>query len=246
MNQTSAIMNQTSKPHYEILDGLRGVAAVLVMLYHIGEGFATSPVDQSVNHGYLAVDFFFILSGFVTGYAYDDRWDRGLTVKDFLSGFLRLMFSFSAGLLMSRIFRPGKVRGAFWICSAVLCALLSAPHIGGGERLWLNGLYEAVCVIFIFPVLVWLGASGKATDRATSAMCGFLGDTSYPVYVVHYPLMYLFYAWLWGGPERIPFGRAWPAAAAVLILSVLLAWVCLKFYDEPLRRRLSGRIRRHA
>lgn len=40
MNQTSAIMNQTSKPHYEILDGLRGVAAVLVMLYHIGEGFA--------------------------------------------------------------------------------------------------------------------------------------------------------------------------------------------------------------
>lgn len=73
MNQTSAIMNQTSKPHYEILDGLRGVAAVLVMLYHIGEGFATSPVDQSVNHGYLAVDFFFILSGFVIGYAYDDR-----------------------------------------------------------------------------------------------------------------------------------------------------------------------------
>ena len=382
MNQTSAIMNQTSKPHYEILDGLRGVAAVLVMLYHIGEGFATSPVDQSVNHGYLAVDFFFILSGFVIGYAYDDRWDRGLTVKDFLrrrlirlhpmvimgvllgaasfliqgserwdrtgvplqmvliavllnlfllpvppgsgadvrgncemfplngpnwslffeyignilyalairrlptkwlaaltaaagiglgafavgglsgfghlgvgwsltdwnflGGFLRLMFSFSAGLLLSRIFRPGKVCGAFWICSAVLCALLSAPHIGGGERLWLNGLYEAVCVIFIFPALVRLGASCKTTDRATSAMCGFLGDISYPVYVVHYPLMYLFYAWLWGGPERIPFGRAWPAAAAVLILSVLLAWVCLKFYDEPLRRRLSGRVRRHA
>ena len=84
MNQTSAVMNQTSKPHYEILDGLRGVAAVLVMLYHIGEGFATSPVDQSVNHGYLAVDLFFILSGFVIGYAYDDRWDIGLTVKDFL------------------------------------------------------------------------------------------------------------------------------------------------------------------
>ena len=67
---------QDTKPHYELLDGLRGVAALLVIFYHIGEGFATSPIDQCVNHGYLAVDFFYILSGFVIGYAYDDRWDR--------------------------------------------------------------------------------------------------------------------------------------------------------------------------
>lgn len=46
-----------SKPHYEILDGLRGVAALLVIWYHVFEGFATSPVDQRFNHGYLAVDF---------------------------------------------------------------------------------------------------------------------------------------------------------------------------------------------
>ena len=37
---------------------------------------------QILNHGYLAVDFFFILSGFVIGYAYDDRWDR-MSLADF-------------------------------------------------------------------------------------------------------------------------------------------------------------------
>jgi ADP-ribosylglycohydrolase len=57
-----------AKPHYDILDGLRGVAALMVIVYHVFECFDWSPVP----HGYLAVDFFFVLSGFVIGYAYDD------------------------------------------------------------------------------------------------------------------------------------------------------------------------------
>lgn len=83
MKDNNSPVFSDSKPHYELLDGLRGVAALLVMFYHIGEGFATSPMDQHVNHGYLAVDFFFILSGFVIGYAYDDRWKTSLTLKSF-------------------------------------------------------------------------------------------------------------------------------------------------------------------
>jgi peptidoglycan/LPS O-acetylase OafA/YrhL len=39
-------------------------------------------VDQIVNHGYLAVDFFFLLSGFVISYAYDDRWET-LSFREF-------------------------------------------------------------------------------------------------------------------------------------------------------------------
>src|SRR6476620_9916226 len=71
-----------SKPHYAILDALRGVAALTVVAFHIFEAHATSPSDQMINHGYLAVDFFFLLSGFVVGYAYDDRWNK-LTVGGF-------------------------------------------------------------------------------------------------------------------------------------------------------------------
>ena len=83
MQEVSSSAFADSKPHYELLDGLRGVAALVVIWYHIFEAFATSPVDQHVNHGYLAVDFFFILSGFVIGYAYDDRWKTSLTTKSF-------------------------------------------------------------------------------------------------------------------------------------------------------------------
>jgi peptidoglycan/LPS O-acetylase OafA/YrhL len=64
------------KPHYPILDGLRGVAALTVVVFHLFEAFATSHLDLIINHGYLAVDFFFLLSGFVIGYAYDDRWSK--------------------------------------------------------------------------------------------------------------------------------------------------------------------------
>lgn len=65
-----------SKPRYEILDGLRGVAALLVVGYHLLETYFHGGSNQPINHGYLAVDFFFVLSGFVIGYAYDDRWNR--------------------------------------------------------------------------------------------------------------------------------------------------------------------------
>src|SRR5579884_1826434 len=71
-----------TKPHYRILDGLRGVASILVVVFHIFETHSTSHLDQIINHGYLAVDFFFLLSGFVIGYAYDDRWHK-LTIGSF-------------------------------------------------------------------------------------------------------------------------------------------------------------------
>lgn len=51
-----------SKPRYEILDGLRGVAAMMVVAFHLLETYYHMESDQPVNHGYLAVDFFFALS----------------------------------------------------------------------------------------------------------------------------------------------------------------------------------------
>ena len=68
---TDAVMSE--KPRYAILDGLRGVAAVIVVAFHLFETYSKGPAYQILNHGYLAVDFFFVLSGFVIGYAYDNR-----------------------------------------------------------------------------------------------------------------------------------------------------------------------------
>jgi len=59
--------------HYLALDGLRGVAALIVVVFHRRWwlGF-----DQNW-HGYLAVDFFYVLSGFVIAHAYGRRLANG-------------------------------------------------------------------------------------------------------------------------------------------------------------------------
>lgn len=85
MSKISSAAFADTKPHYDLLDGLRGVAALMVLWYHVFEGyaFAGNTAIETFNHGYLAVDFFFLLSGFVIGYAYDDRWGKSLTLKEF-------------------------------------------------------------------------------------------------------------------------------------------------------------------
>ena len=84
MSKISSAAFADTKPHYDILDGLRGVAAFTVVWFRLFGAYAPSHLDQRINHGCLAVDFFFILSGFVIGYAYDDRWKKKMSVKDFL------------------------------------------------------------------------------------------------------------------------------------------------------------------
>ena len=82
------------KPHYAALDGLRGVAAVMVVLFHMFEGSARDfqfHTDQIINHGYLSVDFFFMLSGFVIGMPMTTAEERCGTLQ---AGFLvRLAFN---------------------------------------------------------------------------------------------------------------------------------------------------------
>ena len=100
-----------TKPHYNVLDGLRGVAAITVVCFHIFEAFATSHLDQRINHGYLAVDFFFMLSGFVVGYAYDDRW-KTMTIKEFIK---RRIIRLHPMVVMGAII--GAIMFYFQVCS---------------------------------------------------------------------------------------------------------------------------------
>jgi peptidoglycan/LPS O-acetylase OafA/YrhL len=94
------------------------------------------------------------------------------------------------------------------------------------------------CIALVFPFLVRLGASGNTTDRLSSTVCKFLGDISFPVYIIHYPLYYLFYAWLIRN-QRYTFGETWLVAIGLIIMNVALAYLCLKCYDEPVRRALT-------
>ena len=90
----------STKPHYPILDGLRGVAAILVVIFHVFETHSHSHLDQIINHGYLAVDFFFLLSGFVIGYAYDDRWSKMTIGRFFKIRLVRLQPMVIMGMIV--------------------------------------------------------------------------------------------------------------------------------------------------
>ena len=76
--KVSAAAFADTKPHYEHprRTARRGGADRRVA-FHVFEAYCDKALPTRViNHGYLAVDFFFVLSGFVIGYAYDDRWNR--------------------------------------------------------------------------------------------------------------------------------------------------------------------------
>ena len=148
-----------------------------------------------------------------------------------------MLYPFTMGLLISRIFKPIKIAGAFWICTLVLVALFSVPYLNESNGVHINGIYETVCVTFVFPALLWFGASGKTTDKHSSIICKFLGDISYPVYMIHYPIMYLFYAWLIDN-KLYTLGATWHVVIPMYLGIVLLAHLCLKLYDEPLRKYL--------
>ncbi|WP_373417350.1 acyltransferase family protein [Mucilaginibacter phenanthrenivorans] len=85
---TPAILK--TKQHFEILDGLRGVAALGVVTFHFMEVAYSDYSKNFIGHGFLAVDFFFCLSGFVIGYAYDDRIGKMGVMEFFKSRIIRL------------------------------------------------------------------------------------------------------------------------------------------------------------
>ncbi|HVY73525.1 MAG TPA: acyltransferase family protein, partial [Puia sp.] len=111
------------------------------------------------------------------------------------------------------------------------------PRFGGAEHLWMNGLYESLSIIFIFPLVVLMGAGGRLERKRSSAICKLLGDISYPLYITHYPLIYIYTAWV--ADHKPDFVHAFPVAFGTLVASLLLAYASLKWYDEPLRKWLS-------
>lgn len=79
-----------TKKHFKILDGLRGVAALAIVVFHFAEWIYADYTQNFIVHGFLAVDFFFCLSGFVVAYAYDNRVEGMGTGEFFKRRLIRL------------------------------------------------------------------------------------------------------------------------------------------------------------
>ncbi len=376
-----------TKPHYRLLDGLRGVAALMVVWYHTFEGFAFAGAVNGAgngsittfNHGYLAVDFFFMLSGFVISYAYDDRWNsmslkeffkrrlirlhpmvaigaiigavsfciggctnwagehigwsnlllalvlgmllipacpgarydvrgngemfplngpswslffeyignilyalfiRKLSTKwlkittsligmafawfatsnasgygsigvgwtldstNFFGGLLRVLFPFSLGMVLQRSRITLKIKdnplfqkSVFWLCSIALFVIFSVPFLGASESFSTNGIYEIACIALLFPPIIICASQSTARRNRT---INLLGTLSYPLYIVHYPIMYLFYSWLIK-ENCYTLSQTWPVVTGIFAVNILLAFICLKCFDIPVRKRLASK-----
>ncbi|MBD1395261.1 acyltransferase family protein [Mucilaginibacter glaciei] len=129
------------KQHFEILDGLRGVAALAVVCFHFMEVAYTDYSQDFIGHGFLAVDFFFCLSGFVIGYAYDDRMGKMGAWEFFKSRLIRLHPLVVLGSVMGLLAfvfdpftSPGTGNSAGNIALVFLASVLMIPASVMTER----------------------------------------------------------------------------------------------------------------
>jgi peptidoglycan/LPS O-acetylase OafA/YrhL len=102
------------------LDGLRGVAAICVVVFH---GLGSYGIQGYLPHAHLAVDFFFMLSGFVISSAYTHRLACGMTFRQFLLvRWIRLFPLYAVGLLL----------GLAIFCAKMLLQRMNVPgmHLG--------------------------------------------------------------------------------------------------------------------
>lgn len=375
-------MNQylESKSRYEILDGLRGVAALVVVFYHLMECYSVEITGKFFSHGYLVVDFFFALSGFVIGYAYDDRWNR-MSLKDFFKrrvarlhpmvifgvlvgvcffyytggtelfnkvdgadwwmvlvqalllmlmiplptsmdirgwgeltsingpiwtlmfeyvanlfyalvlrhlpklalgvlvalsavltadltlrlnifgllvsewnsysviggfvfdaehvyiGYVRLLYPFLMGLLLCRLGWKIRVSGGFWVTSLIILMILGVPTLGDGNKM-IDGVYQLFCILLIFPLILAIGAGSSVRGKKSMGICKFLGDLSYPLYITHYPLIYMHTSWAQRYPDA-SLGTHIMVGVTTLLIALFIAWASFKLYDEPVRNWLK-------
>ena len=159
---------------------------------------------------------------------------------NFAGGALRMLYAYPMGLLMARVFRerqPKPIRGhMFLLSSLALIVLLGFPYLGGKDA---ETIYQLICIFSFFPTIIWFAARGVVTGFRQKAV-SFLGRLSYPLYVVHFPLVYLYISWV--GRDGHPYegySQPWMLAISTILASIFIATLCLLFYDEPLRRWLS-------
>ena len=180
--------------HYPALDGLRGIAALAVAAYHVEIYFGVGPW---ASHAYLAVDFFFMLSGFVIAYAYDRRLAAGLGLGPFLiirlirlyplillgialgTTVLLISIKFNSGLTISSIASAAITNAALLPTPALLYARpygfpVNSPLWSLCFEIWINIVYAALFPFLKKPLLWALLIIGAALTFITAVSHGTL------------------------------------------------------------------------
>ena len=346
---------------FHLLDALRGIAALLIVVYHLPPSLSPLPLKTT----YLAVDFFFCLSGFVIAFSYEKRLADSLSFKDFFVarmirlypvyllgvslgliglltgirhfftpalgmhllvlvllqlamlpnlhiwrstylfpldslawslfyelianfafawlvrvrfassrflavaallcgaslvhwslgghtldtgwgirwfhiylGLLRVIFSFSMGVLAFHLFRRAgrlKLTQAAQGTLAVAITLIFVSALLAPLAFLQTAKFQILTVTLLFPTCVYLG-SLITTPSAWTGVCVFLGEISYPVYLLQNAFSNLLtrnhiYTFAMHHPRF--------AVGNLLCMVTITAYLAAKYYDAPLRKRLT-------
>src|SRR5580693_3410054 len=164
---------------FQTLDGLRGVGAFLVVMRHVPALFGPIRVPES----FLAVDLFYLVSGFVVAHAYGERLARGGFFWDFVkTRIIRLYPLYLIGLAVGVITAVASILAGYnsWtpvkIAECVVTGLLMIPRFPGLESngTTLNGpiwtlLYELIAN-FVYAGAIRLMKTGVVIG--IMAVCG--------------------------------------------------------------------------
>jgi peptidoglycan/LPS O-acetylase OafA/YrhL len=148
-------------------------------------------------------------------------------------GFGKVLFSFAAGVALSRLWRSGKLAWARLpapLLFVVLTAILMTVNPPWPD------FYNLAAIVLVFPVLVAAGANAELHGWVRKVAL-FAGELSYPVYILHYPFVRAF-----SGAARL-LKLEGPALYALLcfevVVAVLASYLVMKLIDRPLRRMLG-------
>ncbi len=153
----------------------------------------------------------------------------GAYENTFLGGFPRVLFAFSAGMLIYKI-RPAQNQSIFApaLSALVLITLLFTP-------LRLSKLEQTFIIIGLLPTILYASASVKLENQNVRQVCLQLGRLSYPLYILHMPILRLTNAAI----AKLPFAISPVVATMTNLLScVVFSAFALKLFDEVIRHKL--------
>jgi peptidoglycan/LPS O-acetylase OafA/YrhL len=152
---------------------------------------------------------------------------------------LRLTVSFVMGLWLYRIqHRIRLPKLGLLALSLVLVIVFQMPKFPEVGSFSLNGLYDAACVLLLFPFIILCGAHSNA-GAGMMKLCKLSGRLSYPLYITHISFVYVLANFAQTRHPGKNVVLAW--IFLVLPLVIIVAWLALRYVDEPVRAWLGSR-----
>lgn len=152
----------------------------------------------------------------------------GWDFQTYLAGFPRVTFGFLMGVLIHRYRSSNKDNADLPV--GMLCALLAFILLMPYSLVW-----DLLSIFILLPTLAYLGSGPRQIE---TRMGTFLGDLSYPIYALHFPILLIA-----SGVKQTMNQHGYNTALVVssLAATLVLSWFMLRQFDEPVRKAWAKR-----